>query len=163
MSVNSPSRIVRFSTFEVNLQTGELRKRGQKVKLQEQPLEVLTALLERAGEMVTREELRSKLWPADTFVDFDHGLNAAIRRLRDALGESADSPVFIETLARRGYRFTAPVNGSSAQSGIEIAPAPGRRPFLLTRRFAVAFLSLIVIAVPTLGAPATSIAAQGGR
>jgi DNA-binding winged helix-turn-helix (wHTH) protein len=147
MSANSSSRTVRFSTFEVNLQTGELRQRGQKVKLQEQPLQVLAALLERPGELVSREELRSKLWPADTFVDFDHGLNAAIKRLRDALGESADAPVFIETLARRGYRFIAPVNGSAAQSAIEIAPTPERRSFLLTHRLAIAFLSLIVIAV----------------
>jgi Tol biopolymer transport system component/DNA-binding winged helix-turn-helix (wHTH) protein len=109
VTVNSSSRIIRFSTFEVNLQTGELRQRGQKVKLQEQPLQVLAALLERPGEIVTREELRSKLWSADTFVDFDHSLNAAIKRLRDALGESAETPVFIETLARRGYRFIAPV------------------------------------------------------
>jgi DNA-binding winged helix-turn-helix (wHTH) protein len=147
MSANSSSRTVRFSTFEVNLQTGELRQRGQKVKLQEQPLQVLAALLERPGELVSREELRSKLWPADTFVDFDHGLNAAIKRLRDALGESADAPVFIETLARRGYRFIAPVNGSAAQSAIEIAPTPERRSFLLTHRLAIAFLSLIVIVV----------------
>src|SRR3984893_3170894 len=105
VSANLSSRITRFSTFEVNLHTGELRQRGQKVKLQEQPLQVLAALLERPGELVTREELRGKLWPADTFVDFDHSLNAAIKRLRDALGESADTPIFIETLARRGYRF----------------------------------------------------------
>jgi DNA-binding winged helix-turn-helix (wHTH) protein len=109
VTVNSSSRIIRFSTFEVNLHTGELRQRGQKVKLQEQPLQVLAALLERPGEIVTREELRSKLWPADTFVDFDHSLNAAIKRLRDALGESAEAPIFVETLARRGYRFIAPV------------------------------------------------------
>ena len=80
VSSNSSSRIICFSTFEVNLQTGELRQQGQKVKLQEQPFQVLVALLERPGEVVTREELRSKLWPADTFVDFDHSLNAAIRR-----------------------------------------------------------------------------------
>ena len=97
VSANPSSRIIRFSTFEVNLQTGELRQRGQKVKLQEQPFQVLAALLERPGEMVTREELRSRLWPADTFVDFDHSLNAAIKRLRDALGESAETPIFIET------------------------------------------------------------------
>src|SRR6201981_2199699 len=97
--------MVRFSTFEVNLDSGELRKRGQKIKLQEQPFQVLAALLEKPGEIVTREELRSKLWPSDTFVDFDHSLNAAIKRLRDALGESAETPVFIETLPRRGYRF----------------------------------------------------------
>src|SRR6202521_2147287 len=109
MSAISSSPIIRFSTFEVNLHTGELRQKGQKIRLQEQPLQLLAALLERPGELVTREELRGKLWPADTFVDFDHSLNAAIKRLRDALGESADTPIFIETLARRGYRFIAPV------------------------------------------------------
>jgi DNA-binding winged helix-turn-helix (wHTH) protein len=102
---NSSFRVIRFSTFEVNLDTRELRQRGQKVKLQEQPLQILAALLERPGELVTREELRNKLWPADTFVDFDHSLNAAIKRLRDALGESAERPIFVETVARRGYRF----------------------------------------------------------
>src|SRR5215472_12807028 len=95
----SSFRIIRFSTFEVNLDTGELRQRGEKVKLQEQPFQVLAALLERSGEVVSREELRRRLWPADTFVDFDHSLNAAIKRLRDALGDSADNPVFIETMA----------------------------------------------------------------
>jgi len=110
VSANSSSRIIRFSAFEVNLDTGELRQRGQKVKLQEQPFQVLAALLERPGDVVTREELRRKLWPADTFVDFDHSLNAAIKRLRDALGESAERPVFIETMAKRGYRFICPSN-----------------------------------------------------
>ena len=110
-------RIIRFSTFEVNFYTGELRQRGQKVKLQEQPLQVLAALLEHPGELVTREELRGKLWTADTFVDFDHSLNAAIKRLRDALGESAERPTFVETVARRGYRFIAPVLDSSRLSG----------------------------------------------
>jgi TolB-like protein/DNA-binding winged helix-turn-helix (wHTH) protein/Flp pilus assembly protein TadD len=100
-------RVVRFGTFEVDVPAGELRKNGIKLKLQEQPFQVLCMLLEHPGEVVTREELRSRLWPADTFVDFDHGLNAAVKRLRDALGESADAPVFIETLARRGYRFIA--------------------------------------------------------
>jgi DNA-binding winged helix-turn-helix (wHTH) protein len=85
MPTNSPFRVIRFSTFEVNLHTGEMRQRGQKIKLQEQPLQILAALLERPGELVTREELRNKLWPADTFVDFDRSLNAAIKRLRDAL------------------------------------------------------------------------------
>ena len=109
MSLHPSSLIIHFGTFEVNFQTGELRRRGQKVKLQEQPLQVLAALLERPGEMVTREELRSKLWPADTFVDFDHSLNAAIKRLRDGLGESAETPIFVETVARRGYRFIGQV------------------------------------------------------
>src|SRR4029077_16086186 len=105
MSANSSSSIVRFGTFEVNFQTGELRHKGQRVKLQEQPFQVLAALLERPGELVSREELRKKLWPNDTFVDFDHSMNAAIKRLRDALGESAERPIFVETVARRGYRF----------------------------------------------------------
>ena len=147
MSDNSSSRIIRFNTFEVNFQTGELRQRGQKVRLQEQPLQVLAALLERPGELVTREELRSKLWPADTFVDFDHSLNAAIKRLRDALGESADAPVFIETLARRGYRFIAPVNGSSYPAGIAAVPRQGKSSFFLRYRIAIACLSPIVITV----------------
>jgi DNA-binding winged helix-turn-helix (wHTH) protein len=110
MPGDSSFRIISFGTFEVNLHTGELRQRGQKVRLQEQPFQVLAALLERPGELVTREELRNKLWPSDTFVDFDHSLNAAIKRLRDALGESADAPVFIETMARRGYTGRCRIN-----------------------------------------------------
>src|SRR5713101_859288 len=146
MSDNSSSRIIRFSTFEVDLHTGELRQRGQKVKLQEQPLQVLAALLERPGELVTREELRSKLWPADTFVDFDHSLNAAIKRLRDALGESAETPIFVETVARRGYRFIAPVDGYSPPSAIAAVPERSRSSFLRPW-VTIAFLSALVIAV----------------
>lgn len=108
------SRPVHFGTFEVDLHAGELRRNGSKVRLQEQPFKVLTVLLEHSGSVVTREELQKRLWPADTFVDFDHGLNAAIRRLRDALGDSAENPRFVETVARRGYRFVVPVNGASA-------------------------------------------------
>jgi Tol biopolymer transport system component len=99
-----------------------------KVKLQEQPFQVLAALLEHPGKVVTREELRARLWPADTFVDFDHGLNAAIKRLRDALGESADAPVFVETLAKRGYRFIAPTHDSAAPSGTAMVE-PGKTRF----------------------------------
>jgi DNA-binding winged helix-turn-helix (wHTH) protein len=102
VSSDNSSRIVRFGIFEVDLKAGELRRGGLRVKLQEQPLQLLTALLEHPGEVVTREELRSKLWPADTFVDFDHSLNAAIKRLRDALDETAERPVFIETVPRQG-------------------------------------------------------------
>jgi len=144
MSVNSSSSIIRFGTFELELQTGELRHAGQKVKLQEQPFQVLAALLENPGKIVTREELRSKLWPEDTFVDFDHSLNAAIKRLRDALGESADAPVFIETLARRGYRFIAPVNGSTATREVAIVGSPVRSKSSFLR-IGVASLSLIAI------------------
>jgi Tol biopolymer transport system component/DNA-binding winged helix-turn-helix (wHTH) protein len=100
----------RFGVFELDLRSGELRRNGMKVKLQEQPLQVLAQLLERPGEVVTRDDLHCRLWPADTFVDFDHSLNAAIRRLRDALGDSAENPTFVETVARRGYRFMAPVS-----------------------------------------------------
>jgi len=140
------SRIIRFSTFELNLHTGELRQRGQKVKLQEQPLQVLAALLEQPGEIVTREELRNKLWPADTFVDFDHSLNAAIRRLRDALGESAERPIFVETVARRGYRFIAPVDGGSAASAIGVAASPERSksPFLAHWLIIVSFTAIVI-------------------
>ncbi len=109
----------RFGVFELDLRAGELRRQGRKVKLQEQPFQVLAQLLERPGEVVTREELRNRLWPADTFVDFDHSLNAAIRRLRDALGDSAENPTFVETVARRGYRFLAPVSlGPSNGNGL---------------------------------------------
>jgi Tol biopolymer transport system component/DNA-binding winged helix-turn-helix (wHTH) protein len=100
------SRVVRFGAFELDLRTGELRKSGLRVGLQDQPLQVLTMLLERRGELVTREELRQRLWPADTFVDFEQGLNAAVKRLRYVLGDSAEVPRFIETLPRRGYRWT---------------------------------------------------------
>jgi DNA-binding winged helix-turn-helix (wHTH) protein/tetratricopeptide (TPR) repeat protein len=101
--------ILRFGVFEVDLRSGELHKQGLRIKLQEQPFHVLTVLLQRPGEVVTREELRNQNWPADTFVDFDNSLNTAINKLREALGDSADSPRFIETLPRRGYRFLAPV------------------------------------------------------
>src|SRR6266850_3143581 len=92
------SEILRFGIFEINLRAGEVRKQGVRVKLQEQPFHVLTILLQRRGEVVTREELRSAVWQSDTFVDFDNGLNTAINKLREALGDSADSPRFIETL-----------------------------------------------------------------
>jgi cholera toxin transcriptional activator len=109
---NRSGRIVRFGIFELDLAAGELRKNGAKLRLQEQPLQVLALLLERAGDVVTRDELRQKLWPADTFVDFDHSLNTAVNKLREALGDSASSPRYIETLARRGYRFIGPVQNS---------------------------------------------------
>jgi DNA-binding winged helix-turn-helix (wHTH) protein len=103
------SRVLRFGVFEVDLRSGELRRQGLRLRLPDQSFQVLTLLLEHPGELVSREELREKLWPADTFVDFDHGLNAAVNRLREALGDSADSPRFVETLPRRGYRFIGPI------------------------------------------------------
>ena len=122
------SRIARFGVFEIDLNAGELRKGGVKLRLQGQPFQVLALLLERAGDVVTREELRQKLWPSDTFVDFDHSVNTAINKVREALGDSASSPRYVETLARRGYRFLAPVSDAvpstiSRMSGAEPPPS----------------------------------------
>ena len=124
---------IRFGIFEVDLQAGELRRQGFKVKLQEQPFQVLVMLLERPGEVVTREELQKKLWPADTFVDFERGLNRAINKLREALVDDADTPRFIETLPRRGYRFLTPVEtpGTRVLEGAgdrKLAIVPPDRP-----------------------------------
>ena len=101
---------VRFGDFEADVKSIELRKQGLRVKLQEQPFQVLQILLEHAGEVVSREALRRQIWPADTFVDFEQGLNNAIKRLREALGDSPEDPQFIETIPRRGYRFVAKLN-----------------------------------------------------
>src|SRR5437660_3311972 len=109
--------MLRFGVFEVDVRAGEVRKHGERIKLQEQPFHVVTVLLQGPGEVVTREELRSQNWPADTFVDFDNSLNTAINKLREALGDSADNPRFIETLPRRGYRFIAPVTGVDGAAG----------------------------------------------
>src|SRR6184192_3985086 len=109
---HSQRRSVSFGLFEADFRAGELRKRGIKVKLQDQPLQILQMLLEHPGEIVTRDELRQIIWPADTFVDFEQGLYNAVRRLRDALSDSADKPRLIETLSRRGYRFIGTIDTS---------------------------------------------------
>jgi Tol biopolymer transport system component/DNA-binding winged helix-turn-helix (wHTH) protein len=119
---NPTEGVIRFGPFETDLRAGELRRDERKIRLQEQPFQVLAMLLERPGEIVTREELRGRLWPADTFVDFDHGLNAAVKRLRDALGDSAENPRFVETLARRGYRFVAPIHLAGVEAVSETMP-----------------------------------------
>src|SRR6266478_4331825 len=111
--VNDSSGRLRFGVFEVDLRAGELTKRGLRIRLQEQPFQVLAMLLERPGELVTREELREKIW-GQTVVDFDHGVNKAINKIREALGDSAQSPRFVETVARRGYRFLAEVTVADA-------------------------------------------------
>src|SRR5262245_59880515 len=142
---------IRFGLFEFDPQSGELRKQGIRIRLQGQPVEILSMLLARPGELVTREELQKKLWPADTFVDFDRSLNAAMKRLRSALGDSAETPRFIETLARRGYRFLAPVNGqpvAPVEAPVALPP-PGRgfhrhRLFL---QFALVAMPIIVLGV----------------
>jgi DNA-binding winged helix-turn-helix (wHTH) protein/Tol biopolymer transport system component len=151
VSANGANSIVRFGTFEVDLRAGELRRNGVRVRLQEQPFQVLAILLQSPGEVVSREELHKSLWSSDTFVDFDHGLNAAIKRLRDALGDSAENPRFVETLARRGYRFIAPVEGSKPQPEAGQAancrpqpPSPARRwlPIVLAA-FLVLYVGLV--------------------
>jgi TolB-like protein/DNA-binding winged helix-turn-helix (wHTH) protein/Flp pilus assembly protein TadD len=117
---------LRFGVFELDLRAGELRKHGLRVRLQEQPMQLLAMLLEHPGEVVTREELQKKLWPADTFVDFDHGLNKAISKIREALSDSAESPRFVETVARRGYRFLAEVK--VADTAPIHSPEPATQP-----------------------------------
>ena len=116
------SELVRFGVFELDLNTGELRRNGRKLKLQEQPFQVLNLLLDQPGQVVAREKLKESLWSADTFVDFDHSLNAAIAKLRQAVGDSAENPRFIETLARRGYRFIAPVEFVGSSNGNAVQP-----------------------------------------
>ncbi|MGE5735784.1 MAG: TPR end-of-group domain-containing protein [Acidobacteriota bacterium] len=125
MSSSASSRILRFGPFETEVQAGELRKRGLKVRLQDQPFQILVMLLERPGELVTRQEIHQKLWPADTFVGFDHGLNNAINRLREALGDSAETPRFIETLPKKGYRFIGQVTGDGPSAQAEYQPPEG--------------------------------------
>ena len=107
------ANVLRFGVFDVDLRSGELRKSGSKISLQEQPFKILTALLEHPGEVVTREELRSLIWPQESFGDFDHAVCVAVAKLRTALGDSADVPRYVETLHRRGYRFIFPLVGSS--------------------------------------------------
>jgi DNA-binding winged helix-turn-helix (wHTH) protein/tetratricopeptide (TPR) repeat protein len=117
--------VLRFGTFEVDLRAGELRKQGVKIKLQEQPFQILTVLLQRPGELVSRDELRSQIWRMDTFVDFDNSLNTSMNKLREALGDSAESPRFIETVPRRGYRFLAPISSDGLKKGAIVGS--GRR------------------------------------
>src|SRR5438132_9307634 len=117
------SPIVRFGVYEADLAAGELRKNGLKVKLQGKPFEIMTILLENAGEVVSREQIHKRLWPADTFVDFDHGLNNAMNKLRFALGDSADNSRFISTVGGRGYRFIAPVERMNEDLA-PLAPLP---------------------------------------
>ena len=147
---SSPARkILRFAVFEVDLAAGELRKSGTRIRLQEQPFQILVYLLDRAGEVVTREELRQKLWPADTFVDFDHSLNTAINKLREALGDSASSPRYVETLARRGYRFLAPVQSPEANSTTQSSlPAVARETTMTATTHAVSFHPDLEVPLP---------------
>ena len=129
----SPTVLVRFGVFELDFRTGELRKAGARLRLPNQAFIVLAELLERPNELVTREEFRIRLWPTNTFVDFEHGLNAAVRRVREVLGDSAVTPRFIETLPRRGYRFVASVQRVPARCDELTTDAPPPRPGSLAR------------------------------
>src|SRR6516225_9323551 len=123
MAVNTSKGLGRFEGFELHLRAGEVRKDGAKpVRLPEQPFQILTMLLEHPGAVVTREEIRKRLWPNDTIVEFEHSISAAMNRLRQALGDSADHPRYIETLARRGYRLVVPVKWVDAGRGLPTAP-----------------------------------------
>ena len=143
-------RRLSFGVFDLDLGTGELRKRGTRVRLQQQPFQVLALLIEHRGEVVSREELRQTLWPANTFVDFDHGLNKAINKIRGALGDSADSPRFVETVARRGYRFVADVSVDepvlpSMPAVAATGAAPTRRTWVLPAALIGAFVVSLVV------------------
>jgi len=160
------SRVLRFDNFELDLRAGELRKGGVKLRLQGQPIQVLAALLNSAGELVTREELRAQVWPAETFVDFDHGLHNAIARLREALGDSAGTPRYIETLPRRGYRFMGTVgrigpeeplpsapNAASTSPSLEARVVPVRsksRTVVITALLMTVAIAAILVLIPTL-------------
>src|SRR5450756_926964 len=115
-----PARRYRFGVFEADTTVGELRKQGVRIKLNAQPFQVLSMLLERPGELLTREEISRGLWPDGTFVDYEHGVNSAVNRIREALGDTAGNPRFVETLARRGYRFVAPVE----RMVLDVPPQP---------------------------------------
>jgi len=148
LETRSPA-ILRFGVFEVDVRSGELRKQGARIRLQEQPFHVLTVLLQRPGEVVTREELRNQNWPPDTFVDFDNSLNTAINKLREALDDSADNPRFIETLPRRGYRFIAPVTGGD---GAKVGTAAGASAAVVSRsRNIFVTVAVVVLAAGSAG------------
>ena len=151
---------LRFGVFELDPRAGELRKKGMKVRLQGQPVEILVILVEAAGEIITREELQQKLWSADTFVDFEQGLNNAMNRLRAALDDDAESPHFIETVPRRGYRFIGAVHGgprnraeptAQTEAQLDAGKKPARHSRIGTRLAAVGLLGLTVAVAVLLG------------
>ena len=145
--VNNGARTIRFGAFEADLRSGEVRKSGSRIKLQDQPFKVLQILLERPGVLVTREELQTRIWPEENFGDFDHAVNVAVGKLRTALGDSADNPSFIETVPRRGYRFVARLEGAAVEtplrpsSGNRGCPPTPQPPRPKRRRLAVAGLA----------------------
>jgi TolB-like protein/DNA-binding winged helix-turn-helix (wHTH) protein/Tfp pilus assembly protein PilF len=167
-------RILCFGPFEVDLVSGELRRQGLKIRLQDQPFRLLVLLLDHAGDVVTREKVRETLWPADTHVDFDHSLNTAVRKLREALGDSAEAPRYVETVARRGYRFIAPVAQLPAAQAADSAdptvasllPPPAARPSTSARRLFILAIAVVICAAALVAhwvAPRQGPTAQSGR
>jgi DNA-binding winged helix-turn-helix (wHTH) protein len=152
---------LRFGVFELDPRAGELRKKGMKMRLQGQPLDILAMLLERPGETITREELQKRLWLADTFVDFEQGLNSAMKRLRAALDDDAESPHFIETLPRHGYRFIGSVNGSERTLAAE--PKPHFDEVHASQRNAIRLVALGTLGVITVAAVLVVINVRGWR
>ncbi len=148
--------IVQFGIFQVNRRTGELFRQGVRLKVQDQPMQVLLMLLAKAGEIVTREEIRQQLWPADTFVEFDHSVNTAIKKLRQALKDDAESPRFIETIPRKGYRFIAPVSAAASAANvavmpIEVEPIPPQRRAFQWKIAGVVVAALLLVALGVAG------------
>src|SRR6478736_8915031 len=141
--VTPPVGVVRFSVFEVDLRSGELRRSGVRIKLQDQPFRLLLILLDHAGDVVTREELQRQIWPSDTFVDFDRGLNNAVKRLREALGDTAESPRYIETLPKRGYRFIGALRDTEDRGGAVMAQPAATAPLNTRRRVARVVVSAL--------------------
>src|SRR5580693_1901892 len=147
VTVNNGNRTIRFGAFEADLPSGEVRKSGSRIKLQDQPFKVLQILLEHPGDLVTREELQSRIWPEDSFGDFDHAVNVAVGKLRAALGDSAENPSFIETVPRRGYRFVARLDESPADTHPQLPPINGDRPGRVVsvfNRTLLAFLAVVI-------------------
>jgi DNA-binding winged helix-turn-helix (wHTH) protein len=158
MTDTRPPRRYRFGIFEVDSTTGELRRKGVRVKLHSQPFQVLFMLLERPGEMLTREEICRELWPDGTFVDYEHGVNSAVNRLREALGDKASNPRFVETLARRGYRFLAPVERIALDeeaSAVDAAAQISEEPPAVPAETKTGFLDR-VLAAPEVSSSTTS-------
>lgn len=164
-----PPKVFRFGAFEVDVAAAEVRKHGMRIKLQQQPFDVLLTLLDRPGELVTREELGKKLWPADTFVDFEHGLGSAINRLREALGDSTDRPRYVETVPRRGYKFIAAMENYDSVAGAKASAAPqsakvtkSTRPYLfvLASGAALGIAVILAFAWPNLRERVSGMAAE---
>ena len=146
-TVNNGNQTIRFGAFEADLPSGEIRKSGSRIKLQDQPFKVLQILLEHPGDLVTREELQSRIWPEDSFGDFDHAVNVAVGKLRAALGDSAENPSFIETVPRRGYRFVATLDESPVDTHPQLPPINGDRPGRVLSGFNRTLLALLVVAI----------------